>query len=177
MIIIKVSSPAVSRGGGAPLWQSMLCMPCSSVLWTGKYPVWQMKSAANKIQHDKSIFMSMMWTPTKMVKENWEQQDIKGWIQDFDWGPIRNCIHMYVAMRMYTMVDILLPPANKVWGKIIFSQASVCAQREKGVSLTETPLDRDPPLGRDTSLDRDPLDRDPPGQKDPLNRDPLDRDP
>ena len=72
-------------------------------------------------------------------------------------------------MRMYTMVDILLPPANEVWGKAIFSQASVCAQREKGVSLTETPLDRDPPPRQRPPGQRDHLDRD------PLNRDPLDR--
>ena len=46
-----------------------------------------------------------------------------------------------------------LQPAKEVGGKVIFSQMSVCSQGV-GVSLTETPLDRDP--WTDTPLDRDP---------------------
>ena len=88
----------------------------------------------------------------------------------------------------------LLPPANEVWGKVIFSQASVILFTGEGVSLTEThPLDRHPPGQRppqtETSLDRDPRDRDPldrdplgqrpPGQRPPWRdrQTPLDRDP
>ena len=35
-----------------------------------------------------------------------------------------------------------LLPTNEVWWKVIISQVSVCPQEE--VSLTETPLDKDP---------------------------------
>ena len=58
---------------------------------------------------------------------------------EFNWL----CLHIFTAR----MVNFLfLPPANEVWGKVIFSQASVCPRAGEGVSLTETPPDRDPPL-------------------------------
>ena len=150
----------------------MLCMPCASVLWTGKYPIWQMKSAANKMQQDKSIFMSMMWTPTKMAKENWAQQDLKGWIQDFGWGPIINCCYENVHNGRY----IITARKRSLRQGNIFT--GICLCTEKGGGLPDrdppvqrpTPLDRDP-LDRETSLDRDPLWQRPPGQRDPLDRD------
>ena len=54
--------------------------------------------------------------------------------------------HSHLHTILYK--PFLLPPANEVWGKVIFSQASVCPQG--GLP------DRDP------LVDRDPLDRDPP---------------
>ena len=76
----------------------------------------------------------------------------------------------------------LLQPANEVWGKVIFSQASVILFTGEGVSLTEThPLDRDPPWQTspwtETPLDRQRDPRDPPGQRPPWTETPLDRDP
>ena len=50
--------------------------------------------------------------------------------------------------------SLLLPISNEVYGKVMFYTClSFCPQGE-GVTMTETPLDRDLP-------DRDPLDRDP----------------
>ena len=81
----------------------------------------------------------------------------------------------------------LLPPANEVRGKVIFSQASVILSPWQ----RPTPVDRHPPRQRppwtETPPDRDlpwqrllwtetPLNRDPSGQR-PPDRDPLDRDP
>ena len=45
----------------------------------------------------------------------------------------------------------LLQPANEVWGKVIFSQASVCPQKGDGVSVWEDLCpDRDhPPYGKE----------------------------
>ena len=58
----------------------------------------------------------------------------------------------------------IIPPANEVWGKVMFLLASVILFTGGGVSLwTETLLVRD-------LLDRDPLNKDPP-DRDPLNRD------
>ena len=47
------------------------------------------------------------------------------------------------TMVRYTF--FLLPPANDVWGKVIFSQVSVVLFIGGGISLTETALNREPP--------------------------------
>ena len=43
-----------------------------------------------------------------------------------------------------------IPPANEVWGKVIFSQTFVCPQG----GIADTPLARHPPGQADTPLDR-----------------------
>ena len=57
------------------------------------------------------------------------------------WRPSRRLLLRAVCILLECILvsQLLLPPANKVWGKVIFSQASVCPQ------LGETPPDRDPP--------------------------------
>ena len=57
--------------------------------------------------------------------------------------------------------ELSVPPANEVWGKVIISQV-LSVHRGRGVSLTETPLDRDPPPWTETH---------PPAQVPPPNRD------
>ena len=39
-----------------------------------------------------------------------------------------------------------LPPANEVWGKVIFSQSSVCPQEEGGVVMSLPVMDSTLPL-------------------------------
>ena len=53
----------------------------------------------------------------------------------------------------------ILPPANEVWGKVIFSQASVCPQEGGGWQTPprETPLQADAPPGRHPSPGQTPL--------------------
>ena len=52
-----------------------------------------------------------------------------------------------------------LPPANKVWGKVVFLLTSVILFTGEGVSLrTETPWTETLP-GQRPPLDRDPLNR------------------
>ena len=54
---------------------------------------------------------------------------------------------------------VLLPPANEVWGKVIFSQASVILFTWRGSA--QAPLDADLPSHAD------PLDADPPWMQTP----------
>ena len=74
---------------------------------------------------------------------------------------------MYTAVSLYPIVT-LLPPANEVWGKVMFLDLCVILFTvRKGASQTETPLDREP-------LDRDaPLDRNIPGQRHPGQKPPV----
>ena len=69
---------------------------------------------------------------------------------------------------------MLLPPANEVWGKVIFSVACVKNSVHRGVCLsacwdTTTPRSRDPLPGADTPRAETPWSRHPP----PLTRYPL----
>ena len=63
-----------------------------------------------------------------------------------------------IGLPWAQLANVFLPPTNEVWGKVIFSQASVCTPSTVGRGSSwqiphPTPQDRDPPH-----------DKDPPGQ-------------
>ena len=64
----------------------------------------------------------------------------------------REAFHFTNSRDTITLAGIyLLPPANEVWGKVIFSQASVCPQGGGGLPDRD-PLDRDPPYGKEWAV-------------------------
>ena len=91
-------------------------------------------------------------------------------------------------MSYYIQLDCIITTRNEVAASNVFPGICDSVHRPgRGVSVRETPLDRDPldrdPPDRDspltefpwtetTSLDREPLDKDPPGAETTLDRDP-----
>ena len=74
--------------------------------------------------------------------------------------------HKYVLYRKYQFCpqqDLLLPPANEVWGKVMFLHLSVCPQGEWGVMMSLPVMDSTPP----PSGTAEPP---PPGQHHPVNK-------
>ena len=72
---------------------------------------------------------------------------------------------------MVRTFSVFLPPANEVWGKVVFLVASAIHPQEGvsiwGVSLTETPSPGQRPPGQRPLLDRDPRKRPCSGQRPP----------
>ena len=87
---------------------------------------------------------------------------------------LMHCCNWIVQVHAHNRISYprLLPPVNEVWGKVIFSQASVCPQRGARGLPDIDPLHRDSP----------PWTENPPGQRLTQTETPwietfLDRDP